>query len=150
MARGSSIRARAPKASSPRVRQAMEANYGPDLRPEQALRKLLCQCGLRFRKNCRPIPEYRCTADLVFFRMRVCVFVDGCFWHGCPKHFACPKKNGSWWAEKIWATKIRDKRQRRHLRLEGWKVIRVWEHEIERNASQVKERIIAAVRRNDE
>lgn len=143
---GKSIRSRAPAATSPVVRRAMLANYGGELRPERTLRSLLCKAGLRFRKDCRPIPDFRCTADIVLRRQRLCVFVDGCFWHGCPQHFSCPKTNAAWWREKIGATSARDKRQTKFLSSNGWRVIRVWEHELMASSSRVVRRILKAVR----
>jgi DNA mismatch endonuclease (patch repair protein) len=125
---GRSIRSRAPVASSPEVRTVMVANYGGNTSPERLLRSALFGLGLRFRRDARPIPTLRCEADIVFRGRRVCVFVDGCFWHGCPKHFVCPKTNAAWWAEKIRDNRARDRRQTRRLRRTGWKVIRVWEH----------------------
>jgi DNA mismatch endonuclease (patch repair protein) len=71
----------------------------------------------------------RRRADIVFKSSRVAVFVDGCFWHACPAHGSLPKSNSEWWAEKLARTKERDRDTDRTLRLAGWKVVRVWEHE---------------------
>lgn len=125
-----SIRSRAPDASTPLVRRVMQANWGGNTAPERILRSALQKAGLRFHKDRRPVPEMRCTADVVFPRQKVCVFVDGCFWHGCLLHFKCPKTNAAWWEEKIQATVERDKRQTKLLESLGWKVVRVWEHDI--------------------
>lgn len=127
---GKSIRSRAPAASSPAVRRVMMANYGGNTLPERVLRSALHRTGLRFVKDRRPVAVLRCTADIVFPRERVCVFVDGCFWHGCQQHFECPKTNSEWWREKIAANKQRDTRQGALLAAAGWKVVRVWEHEV--------------------
>lgn len=70
--------------------------------------------------------------DFVFPRLRVAVFVDGCFWHGCPKHATWPRTRAAFWLAKITGNKSRDKRVSRHLRNRGWKVIRIWEHELKR------------------
>lgn len=123
-----SIRARAPKASTPRVRKLMRANAG-STKPEIALRSALFAFGLRYRKNARPEAGYKCTADVVFRRAKVCVFLDGCYWHGCEAHFAIPKTNGCWWAEKIADNTARDARQSAYLTAKGWLVLRFWEHE---------------------
>lgn len=125
-----SIRSRAPVAASASVRRAMLSDYGGELRPERLLRSVLHMAGLRFRKHCRPVIGFRCTADVVFPRQRVCVFVDGCFWHGCARHFSCPKTNEEWWREKIQDNVNRDKRQTDFLRSRGWQVIRIWEHDL--------------------
>ncbi len=127
---GLSIRSRAPAASSLVVRKVMLANQSTNTAPERLLRSALSRAGISFRRNVRPVTTLKCEADIVFRSHRLCVFVDGCFWHGCPKHFACPKTNSSWWNEKIAATKARDRSQSALLRAAGWNVLRIWEHEI--------------------
>ena len=127
---GHSIRSRAPKASSQSVRRIMLANLGLT-KPEHRLRSAVHRAGMRFRVNRRPLREMRCTGDLVFPRQRLCVFVDGCFWHGCPIHFGVPKTNTNWWAEKIQGNLSRDAAQTRSLQKAGWIVLRVWEHELQ-------------------
>lgn len=108
----------------------MQANVGRETNPEKVLRAALRQHGLSFEQSCRPEPRLRITADVVFPKQRVCVFVDGCFWHGCPNHFATPRTNEGWWREKIMDNRARDVRQTRALRDLGWNVLRYWEHEI--------------------
>lgn len=138
------IRSRAPAASNPAVRRAMQAVKRQDTKAEVLLRRRLHAVGLRFRKEIRPEPGLRCKADIVFPRQRICIFIDGCFWHCCPIHFKPPKKNSAWWKEKIQATVERDGRQRRFLESRGWKVLRFWEHSITpRKVAQVI-RLIAA------
>jgi DNA mismatch endonuclease (patch repair protein) len=110
---------------------------------ERLLRSICHRKGLRFRINSRPVPALRCHADLVFAKSMVCVFFDGCFWHGCPTHFSPPHSNSEWWVEKINDNRRRDKRQRRILQQNGWCVVRVWEHEFPATAAS---RIEAAVR----
>ncbi len=70
--------------------------------------------------------------DFVFRAERVCVFVDGCFWHGCPAHFRRPKSNRKFWDAKIARNRARDRRVGRELRAAGWTVLRVWEHALKR------------------
>jgi DNA mismatch endonuclease (patch repair protein) len=123
-----SVRSRAPSASSEAVRRAMRAVPSHDTAPERALRKLLHAKGLRFRKHVRPEPEFRCEADVVFPRAKVCVFLDGCFWHGCAEHFNPPKTNTKWWIEKISQNIRRDLEKTKYLRDSGWTVLRFWEH----------------------
>jgi DNA mismatch endonuclease (patch repair protein) len=127
---GKSIRARAPAASSAATRQVMQAVLQRDTTPEVKLRRALHMAGFRFRKDCRPELALRCKADVVFRRQKVCVFVDGCFWHRCPVHFELPKANTAWWDEKIQATVDRDVKQTRLLESLGWRVLRVWEHDL--------------------
>src|SRR5258706_13941492 len=109
----SCIRSRAPRASSPAVRRVMQANVGRETRPEQSVRTFLHCRGFRFRKDVKPLATLRCTADIVFPEAKVCIFVDGCFWHGCPIHFHAPKSNKAWWSEKIAANRARDRRNDR-------------------------------------
>ncbi|MFF3413417.1 very short patch repair endonuclease [Streptomyces sp. NPDC002698] len=117
------------KASSVAVRANMQANRARDTGPELALRSLLHASGLRYRVDARPIPEIRRRADVVFPRERVAVFVDGCFWHGCPKHSRPAKKNADFWSTKIKGNVERDTETNELLLSAGWTVLRVWEHD---------------------
>jgi DNA mismatch endonuclease, patch repair protein len=76
--------------------------------------------------------QFSVRPDFIFQRPKIAVFVDGCFWHGCPKHVIWPKGNAAFWKKKILANKARDRRVNRVLRTQGWKVIRVWEHDLKR------------------
>ncbi|MFG2182101.1 very short patch repair endonuclease [Streptomyces abikoensis] len=125
------------KACSASVRAVMRANRGKDTGPELALRKLLYQRGLRYRVDARPIPEIRRRADLVFPGARVAVFVDGCFWHGCPEHYRPATRNAEFWRDKIEGNRIRDVETTKALRSVGWAVIRVWEHEVPESAAEL-------------
>lgn len=117
-------------ASSPATRAVMQANRGRDTRPELALRSAIHALGLRYRVGIRPIKEVRRTADIVFVRARVAVFLDGCFWHGCPYHHRPAKgATAQFWNDKIEANRRRDEETDQRLREGGWQVIRIWEHE---------------------
>jgi len=116
-------------ASSEAVRKSMQANKGRDTKPELALRRAAHALGLRYRVSSRPIPTMRRTADMVFSRAKVAVFLDGCFWHGCPEHHTKAATNAEFWAEKVRRTRERDAETDRILSEAGWLVIRVWEHE---------------------
>ncbi|WP_285444456.1 very short patch repair endonuclease [Streptomyces sp. ISL-44] len=116
-------------ATSPAVRSVMQGNRGKDTKPEVRLRSLLHAEGLRYRVGIRPLPNLRRTADIVFPKARVAVFVDGCFWHGCPEHHRPATKNSEFWREKIEGNRRRDAETDGLLRDAGWQVIRVWEHE---------------------
>lgn len=107
----------------------MRANRGKDTSPEITLRRELHRRGFRFYVHRRPLPGLRCTADLLFPRRRLAVFVDGCFWHRCPIHATAPKANAEWWAEKLDGNVARDRRNDQALEDAGWTVIRVWEHQ---------------------
>jgi DNA mismatch endonuclease (patch repair protein) len=116
-------------ASSSAVRASMRANRGRDTRPELALRRAVFALGLRYRVSRRPIPSLRRTADLVFTRQRIAVFLDGCFWHGCPKHHSVAVTNADYWSAKVQANMARDRDTDRRLAEAGWIVLRIWEHE---------------------
>lgn len=116
-------------ASSEAVRTVMQANRGRDTRPERALRSAAHALGLRYRVGARPLPKVRRTADLVFTRAKVAVFLDGCFWHGCPEHFRPAKLNEGFWTTKITDNQKRDQDTDHQLAEAGWTVLRVWEHE---------------------
>jgi DNA mismatch endonuclease (patch repair protein) len=93
------------------------------------LRRELHRRGLRFRVDYPPVDGLQCRADIVFTRARLAVFVDGCFWHGCPEHGNLPRANRRWWAEKLELNVARDRRNDVALVEAGWTVIRFWEHE---------------------
>lgn len=124
----------------------MRANRGRDTGPEVALRSALHAAGLRFRKNLRlDLGERRrVRPDIVFPSVRLAVFVDGCFWHGCQKHRSLPASNASFWKDKIEGTARRDQQHVRWLEEAGWTVIRVWEHDVPVPAEQqIRERVSA-------
>jgi DNA mismatch endonuclease (patch repair protein) len=98
-------------------------------RPEIALRSAVHRLGLRFRTQIRPTPAVRATADVVLTRARIAVFVDGCFWHGCPDHATWPRANAEFWRAKIERNRARDAAATDALQASGWTVIRCWEHE---------------------
>ena len=84
---------------------------------------------MRYLVDRRPDPSVRSRADMVFRGPRLAVYVDGCFWHGCPEHGTQPKKNAGYWADKIAANRRRDLQVKHDLETAGWHVLRVWEHE---------------------
>lgn len=98
-----------------------------DTVPEILLRKALWAEGLRYRVDYRT-PHGR--PDVVFLRSKVAIFVDGCFWHGCPDHYVRPRSRVEFWAEKLLTNVQRDRRQTLALESSGWRVLRFWEHEV--------------------
>lgn len=96
----------------------------------------------------RPSPQggegeaFRVRPDFVFYKLKVAVFVDGCFWHGCPQHETKPRNNAAFWQKKFSGNKARDLLVTRSLRRNGWRVLRIWEHEMARkNAARLLRRI---------
>jgi DNA mismatch endonuclease (patch repair protein) len=106
----------------------MKSQRQRDTAAETALRSLLHRRGLRFRVH-YALPNLRRRADIAFPRQRIAVFVDGCFWHGCPQHGTWPKQNADWWRAKIEANRRRDADTDARLAAAGWLSVRVWEHD---------------------
>lgn len=111
-----------------------------------AVRKAIFRAGLRYRIDVQLEPGLRVRADIVFRSVRVAVFIDGCFWHGCPKHATQPKSNGDWWALKLEANRARDARGTENLQQLGWNVLRFWEHEDPETVAQVVESVVTTRR----
>jgi DNA mismatch endonuclease (patch repair protein) len=124
------------------TRSELMARVGrKDTRPELRLRKALWARGLRYRLGVR-LPG---SPDIVFIGPQVAVFVDGCFWHGCPDHYRSPKTNTEFWDEKIRRNRDRDARVDCQLHQAGWAVVRVWSHEIHSNLDVAVGRILDAL-----
>jgi DNA mismatch endonuclease (patch repair protein) len=115
-------------ATSKATRKSMQSNRGRDTAPELAVRRLLHAQGFRYRVNYRPEPGLRRTADIVFTKQKIAVFIDGCFWHGCPEHYQRPASNQEYWDAKVTANRMRDFATTNQLRSQGWTVLRYWEH----------------------
>ncbi|MEF3118142.1 very short patch repair endonuclease [Streptomyces chrestomyceticus] len=113
-----------------------------DTDPEMAVRRLLYRSGIRYRLQRRVPGMQRRTIDIAFPGARVAVFIDGCFWHGCPRHATHPKANAEWWRQKLDRNMSRDQETTEHLTEAGWTVLRFWEHE---EPAAVTERITEAV-----
>ncbi len=114
-----------------------------DTEIELRLRRLLHRMGLRYRVHARPLPGMRRTADIVFPSVRVAVFVDGCFWHGCPEHGTTPKSNTEFWQAKIRRNVERDQDTRRRLAEADWLGLQVWEHEDPEEAASTIATLVA-------
>lgn len=116
---------------------------GRDTGPEIRLRKRLWKQGYRYRINHPALPG---KPDLAFMGSRLAVFVDGCFWHGCPLHCTQPKTNAEFWRRKIKRNIQRDREVDAQLAALGWRVLRIWEHEVEEDVDDAAERVIKALR----
>lgn len=125
------------------IRSRMERQRRADTAPEMAIRRELHRRGLRYRVDVRPpVPGVRSRADIIFSAARVVVFVDGCFWHGCPDHFTVPTNNREFWLDKIAANRARDQRNSEALAAAGYVVVRVWEHVDPTTAADEIERVV--------
>ncbi|SDD29590.1 very short patch repair endonuclease [Actinokineospora iranica] len=111
------------------TRLRMSRQRSRDTGTELALRRALHALGLRYRLHRRPLPAIRREADVIFTPARVAIFIDGCFWHGCPTHATWPKRNADFWRAKIEKNRTRDRDTDAKLTAAGWAVVRVWEHE---------------------
>lgn len=109
---------------------------------EMKLRSSLHRRGLRYSLK-RKLPG---SPDVVFVRARVAVFVDGCFWHGCPEHCRRPSSNRAYWVKKIDRNMARDERVTGELKDLGWRVVRIWEHEVTASAARCAARVERVVR----
>ena len=118
------------------VRRRMQSNRSKDTSPEMEIRKRLHALGYRYRIHVRPIPTMPRTADIVFTRARLAIFIDGCFWHHCPTHGSVPKSNVESWLDKFLRNQVRDAETNAALTNAGWTVLRIWEHEDATDAVQ--------------
>ncbi|MGW3153318.1 very short patch repair endonuclease [Streptomyces sp. NPDC001089] len=122
----------------------MQAIRSRDTKPERLVRSLLHAQGLRYRVAAKPLPGLRRTADIVFRPAKLAVFIDGCYWHGCPVHYVPPKTNPGYWSDKVARNMARDRDTDEQLRAAGWTVLRFWEHD---PADDCAVKIAAAVNR---
>lgn len=104
----------------------MSRNKGTDTKPEVILRKALWRLGLRYQIRSK-LPG---KPDIVLPRWKAVVFIDGCFWHGCPDHFQEPRQNAAFWRTKLSKNRARDRQVNEELSAAGWRVYRIWEHEV--------------------
>lgn len=117
-----------PGSSSAAASRRMKAVRSRGTKGELALRRVLHGAGLRYRVQYPVAGRPGRTVDIAFTRSRVAVFVDGCFWHGCPLHGTQAKLNSVWWRDKLARNERRDADTNEHLASLGWTVIRIWEH----------------------
>jgi DNA mismatch endonuclease (patch repair protein) len=128
------------KVSDPTTR-SMRANRATETKPEVRLREAIWAAGLRgYRKNVRALPG---SPDVVFGPSKVCVFVHGCFWHGCKRcsRNLTPRKNAAYWKAKIARNRARDRRNEAALRADGWAVLTIWECELDDDLAEFVQQV---------
>lgn len=134
-------------ASSAGVRSRMQLQRTRDTAPEMAVRRRLHAMGLRYRVDHPPLSGLRRRADIVFGPTRVPVYLDGCFWHGCPEHGTRANSVNSWyWPDKIAKNKGRNEDTDRRLQAAGWAVVRSWEHCDPQEVAETVARLVRARR----
>lgn len=121
--------------------------HGENTSPERVLCAALTALGVTFDAHART-PVGR--PDVVIPSPRVAVFIDGCFWHGCPTHYVRPRTRTDFWSAKLVENTTRDRNQTRDLEVLGWRVVRVWEHEVFTALADVLERVERATRGESE
>lgn len=117
------------QSSSPETSRRMAKVRQKDTAAEVTLRRELYRNGLRYRVDYAVLKKPRRVADVAFPGLKIALFVDGCFWHGCPEHATWPKHNAEFWRRKIEANRLRDADTNSRLLDLGWTVLRFWEHE---------------------
>jgi DNA mismatch endonuclease, patch repair protein len=127
--------------------QQMARIRSKDTTPERQLRSALWSAGLRFRIHFKT-PAGR--PDIVFPRAKLSVIVDGSFWHGCPTHYSLPRTRQPFWSDKLEQNISRDLRQGIELQNHGWRVLRIWEHEVKDDIDSVVRLVQAALVRAGE
>ena len=123
--------------------QQMSRIRSTETSPERRLRAAVWRAGLRYRLYSRSLAG---KPDLVFHAAKVVVFIDGCFWHGCPDHYVPPRSRDEYWSEKLRTNVLRDIRRTVELESAGWRVVRVWECEVEVDLDGAVSKVVAAVR----
>ena len=122
--------------------EQMSRIRGTNTTPELVLRSELHRRGVRYRLN-RRLPFGR--PDLVLPGRRALIFVDGCFWHGCPEHYVAPKSRVEFWSSKLRTNVERDQRQTQAAESDGWKVLRLWEHELKVDPAGTADWVVRAL-----
>lgn len=125
-------------------RKNMQSIRSKNTKMELKVRSILHKYGLRFRIHTKLIGK----PDIVFPSKKIVVFLDSCFFHKCPYHYIQPKSNLKYWIPKIQRNSERAKEVNKALRKQGWKVMRIWEHQVKKDAETVVNRIIAVLKIN--
>lgn len=117
-----------------------------DSKIEILFRKEIWEEGFRYRKN---PTNYFGKPDLVLKKYKTVIFVDSCFWHGCKRHREFPKTRKKFWENKISGNIKRDKQVNLHYKKTGWKIVRVWEHDVKKNLSKVVRKVTSNLKKTE-
>ena len=129
--------------SRQRRREIMQAVRSQNTSLERMVRRELWRRGIRFRTNVKDLPG---KPDIAIKKLKVVIFIDSCFWHGCPEHGRIPKSNITFWSTKIAHNMERDRQITDEYKAQGWQVIRVWEHDVVKHFSETIEKLIQKIR----
>ena len=129
--------------SSPAASRRMARVRQKGTGAEVALRQELYRIGLRYRVDYEVLRKPRRIADIAFPGRKIAIFVDGCFWHGCPERATWPKSNAEFWRQKIEANRQRDGDTNDRLRSLGWTVLRFWSHESPSEVARTVAQVVA-------
>lgn len=129
--------------SSPEASRRMAKVRQKGTEAEIKLRRELYRSGLRYRVGYAVLQRPRRIADVAFPGLKIAIFVDGCFWHGCPKHATWPKQNAEFWRQKIETNRARDADTNVRLHAMNWRVLRIWEHESPVTAAKRVSKLVA-------
>ncbi len=117
-----------------------------DSQIELNFRKTLWKAGHRYRKN---VKNYFGKPDIILPKYKTIIFIDSCFWHGCKKHCRIPTLRKKYWADKIERNKLRDKKVNKFYRKNHWNIFRVWEHDIQKDINNTKEKITLKIKQRN-
>ncbi len=129
--------------SSERRSATMKAVRSQNTSLELEIRRALWARGIRYRVNVRDLPG---KPDIANKSLGLVIFVDSCFWHGCPEHGRIPKSHVDFWTAKISKNKQRDASITAQYQSMGWRIVRVWEHELESNLNKVVDSLVCIMR----
>jgi DNA mismatch endonuclease (patch repair protein) len=118
------------KVSQEKRSEIMKAVKSRDSRIELEFRKALWKLGFRYRKNAS---NYFGKPDIILKKHKTVIFIDSCFWHGCPEHLRMPSSRQDYWVKKIERNKSRDLEVNNYYRHSGWRALRLWEHDLVRD-----------------
>lgn len=133
--------------SPARRSEIMQAVRSRDTSLERMVRRALWRKGVRFRVNVNDLPG---KPDIAIKRLKLAIFIDSCFWHGCPEHGRIPKSNVDFWKKKINKNMERDKEVADQYRKMGWRMVRIWEHDLRNRFDEAIDCLLTAIRSTGE